>query len=56
MEIYTGGTVNTNYWVFGLLPSSSIPETRNHNDSKLDLFPSSGERGDTYSVGFLRKR
>jgi hypothetical protein len=39
-----------NYWVFGLFPSSGIPE--NTTFRKLDLFPSSGEGGgeDTYSV------
>jgi hypothetical protein len=51
------GIMNTkeNYWVFGLFPSSGIPE--NTTFRKLDLFPSSGESGggDTYSVGPLRK-
>jgi hypothetical protein len=31
-----------NCWVFGVCPSSGILETRKHNVSKLDLFPSSG--------------
>jgi hypothetical protein len=35
-----------NYWVFGLFPSSGIPENKKHDISeKLDLFPSSGEGG-----------
>jgi hypothetical protein len=45
-----------NYWVFGLSPSSSILKLENTAFQKLDLFPSSGEWGDTYSVGSLRKR
>jgi hypothetical protein len=32
-----------NYLVSGLCPSSGILETRKHNVSELDLFPSSGE-------------
>jgi hypothetical protein len=35
-----------NYWVFGLLSSSDILETRKHDFRKLDLFPSSGQRGE----------
>jgi hypothetical protein len=36
-----------NYWVFGLFPSSGILENRKHDFWKLDLFPSSDERGKT---------
>jgi hypothetical protein len=44
-----------NYWGFGLIPSSGILE--NTTFRKLNLFPSSGERGEeyNYSVGPLRK-
>jgi hypothetical protein len=35
-----------NYWVFGHFPSSGILENRNTTFRKLDLFPSSGERGE----------
>jgi hypothetical protein len=44
-----------NFWVSGLYPSSGV--WRNTSFRKLDLFPSSGKRGeeDTYSVGSLRK-
>jgi hypothetical protein len=48
-------TCSQNDWVFGLCPSSSILKTREHNVSETDLFPCSGEGGDTYSVGSLRK-
>jgi hypothetical protein len=34
-----------NYWDFGICPSSVDNTFR-----KVDLFPSSGERGDTYCV------
>jgi hypothetical protein len=45
-----------NYWVFGLCPSSGILKTlENTAFRKLDLFPSSGEGGDIYSVGSVRK-
>jgi hypothetical protein len=46
-----------NYRAFGLRPSSGIlKNTKEHNVSELDLFPSSGEGvGDTYSVGSFRK-
>jgi hypothetical protein len=44
-----------NYWVFGLCPSSGILETRKHTVSESDLFLSSSEGGDTYSVRSLRK-
>jgi hypothetical protein len=45
-----------NYWVFVLCPSSGILKTRKYTIfRKLDLFPFSGEGGDTYSVGSLRK-
>jgi hypothetical protein len=40
-------------WIFGLRPSSGILETTAF--PKLDLFPSSGEGGDIYSVESLRK-
>jgi hypothetical protein len=43
-----------NYWVFGLFPSSDILKTRKNDDRTLNLFPSSGEGEDTYSVGSLR--
>jgi hypothetical protein len=39
-----------NYCGFGLFSSSGVLETK-----KLDLFPSSGDGEDTYSVGSLRK-
>jgi hypothetical protein len=48
-----------NCWGSRLRPSSIILNTRKHNFSKLDLFPSSGEggEGDTHicTVGSLRK-
>jgi hypothetical protein len=45
-----------NYWGFGLCPSSGILENRKQTTfRKLDLFPSSGEGGDTYSFGSFRK-
>jgi hypothetical protein len=44
-----------NYSFFGLFLSSGILENRNTTFRKLDLFPSSGEGEDTYSVGALRK-
>jgi hypothetical protein len=46
-----------NYWVFGLCPSSGILETENTAFRKMELFPSSGKRGDedTYSAGSLGK-
>jgi hypothetical protein len=34
-----------NYWVFGLCPLSGILKTKKTMFWKLDLFPSSGERG-----------
>jgi hypothetical protein len=51
----TTGFFTQNDWVFGLFLSSGILE--NTTFWKLDLFPSSGERGgeDTYSVGPLTK-
>jgi hypothetical protein len=45
-----------NYWGFGLCPSSDIQKLENTTFWKLDLFPSSGEGGDTYAVGSIRKR
>jgi hypothetical protein len=33
------------YWVFGLFPPSCVLGSRNTTFRKLDLFPSSGERG-----------
>jgi hypothetical protein len=39
-----------NYWALGLCPSSGILKTRKHNVSRIDLFPSSGEMGETYSA------
>jgi hypothetical protein len=44
-----------NYWIFALFPSSGNLKTKEHNVFKLDLFPSSDEGGNTYSVGSLRK-
>jgi hypothetical protein len=44
-----------NYWVSELCPSFGILNTRKQMLWKLDLFPSLGEGGDTYSVGSLRK-
>jgi hypothetical protein len=44
-----------NYWVFGLVHRPVFKKRDNTAFRKLDLFPSSGEGGDTYSVGFLRK-
>jgi hypothetical protein len=44
-----------NYWFFGFCPFSGIVRTREHTVWKLDLFESSDEGGDTYSVGSLRK-
>jgi hypothetical protein len=43
-----------NYWVFGHFPSSGILEIENTTFRKLDLFPSSGEGENTYSVGSLK--
>jgi hypothetical protein len=41
-----------NYWVLGLRPSSGIlKDIENTTFGKLNLFPFSGEGGDTYSVG-----
>jgi hypothetical protein len=41
-----------NYWVFGLWPSSGVLDIlENTTLRKLDLFPSSGEGEDMYSVG-----
>jgi hypothetical protein len=42
-----------NYWVFGLCPSSGILKLENTTFSNLDLFLSSGEGEDTYSVRSL---
>jgi hypothetical protein len=45
-----------NYWVFGLVcSSSSILNRENTKFQKLDLLPSSCEGGDIYSVESLRK-
>jgi hypothetical protein len=44
-----------NYWGFGLCPTSAILKLENTTFRKLDLFPSSGEEEDTYSVGALIK-
>jgi hypothetical protein len=45
-----------NYWVFGLWPSSIIPETRKHNFSETGSVSVLRWRGeDNYSVGSLRK-
>jgi hypothetical protein len=43
-------------WVSGLCPSSDILRTQKDKTfQKLDLFPSSGKGGDTYSAGSIRK-
>jgi hypothetical protein len=45
-----------NCWIFGLFLSSGIlNKLERAKFRRLDLFPSSGEGGDTYSVGFLRE-
>jgi hypothetical protein len=44
-----------NYWVSGLCPSSGILNARKHNFSESGSV-SVLRGGDTYSVGFLRKR
>jgi hypothetical protein len=41
--------------VFGLCPYPVFYELENTTFRKLDLFPSSGEGGDTYSVWSIRK-
>jgi hypothetical protein len=48
---------NTHYnWIFGLSPLSDIlKKLENTPFRKLDLFPSSGEVGDTYFAESLRK-
>jgi hypothetical protein len=43
-----------NHRVFGLFPSSGILKTIEITFRKLDLFPSSVEGEDAYSVGSLR--
>jgi hypothetical protein len=45
-----------NYWVFGLCPLSAILETIKHIVSELDLFPSSGEKGETLTLLGLLER
>jgi hypothetical protein len=40
-----------NYWGFGLFPSSGVLGSTNTTFRKLDLFPSSGERGEALSKG-----
>jgi hypothetical protein len=42
--------------VFVICPSCWILNLENTTFRKLDLFPFSGEGGDTYSVGSLRNR
>jgi hypothetical protein len=42
-----------NCWVPGLCLSSGILNTRKHNVSEMDLFPSSGEGRGTATVLFL---
>jgi hypothetical protein len=35
-----------NYWIFGLIPLCGVLGSRKTTFRKLDLFPSSGERGE----------
>jgi hypothetical protein len=53
---FSNNSTRWNYRVFGLCPLSSILKPlHNTTFQKLDLFLSSNEEGDTYSVGSIRK-
>jgi hypothetical protein len=49
------GLCNQNYWISWLFTSFRILNTKKYNILELDLFSSSGEGGDTYSVQSLGK-
>jgi hypothetical protein len=56
LDMMANRKISWNYWIFGLCPSSRIlKKLQITTFRKLDLFPFSGEEGDTYSVGSLRK-